>query len=43
VAYHTCGVRAAGGLWCWGNNTDGQIGDGTTTRRPAPTPVAFPG
>lgn len=25
---HTCALRFEGTLWCWGNNTDGQIGSG---------------
>ena len=43
--YHTCGVAAGGGVaggevFCWGDNRYGGLGDGTTTERPAPTPVA---
>jgi alpha-tubulin suppressor-like RCC1 family protein len=36
---HTCGVRSAGSLYCWGDNSYGKLGDGTTTNRTVPTLV----
>jgi len=38
--YHTCALRAAGTVKCWGANYIGQIGDGTTTERHVPTSVS---
>jgi alpha-tubulin suppressor-like RCC1 family protein len=29
-------------LYCWGGNSLGQLGDGTTEHRLVPTPVAEP-
>jgi hypothetical protein len=37
--FHTCGITAPGQAWCWGENTYGQLGDGTMTNRPAPVAV----
>src|SRR5206468_198107 len=37
--YHTCGVASDNRTYCWGNNGSGQLGDGSTTNRTAPTPV----
>jgi alpha-tubulin suppressor-like RCC1 family protein len=36
---HTCGVTTAGAAYCWGQNTSGELGDGTTADRQAPTAV----
>ncbi|MCC5951621.1 MAG: RCC1 repeat-containing protein [Acidimicrobiia bacterium] len=37
---HTCGVAAGGLAHCWGGNSSGQLGDGTTTMRTTPVPVS---
>ena len=34
---HACAVKVVGSLWCWGGNSVGQLGDGTTTNRSTPT------
>ena len=36
----TCGVLRSGEVMCWGANSQGQIGDGTTTDRPWPVYVS---
>lgn len=36
---HACAVRRSGAVACWGLNSFGQLGDGTTTRSSSPVAV----
>jgi alpha-tubulin suppressor-like RCC1 family protein len=37
---HGCGLAAGGIAYCWGDNFNGELGDGTTTFRATPVPVS---
>jgi alpha-tubulin suppressor-like RCC1 family protein len=36
---HSCGLASDGRAYCWGGNTHGELGDGTTINRTRPVPV----
>ena len=37
---HSLALKSDGTVWAWGHNIYGQLGDGTTTTRTTPVPVA---
>ena len=38
---HTCGITQPGTVYCWGANSEGQLGDGTRSERNTPQPVVI--
>jgi alpha-tubulin suppressor-like RCC1 family protein len=36
--YHTCALTADGSLWCWGDNTHGELGNAAMSTKPSPSP-----
>ena len=38
-SYHTCGLTGSGLAYCWGNNFNGQLGDGHTAEAHSPALV----
>ena len=40
---HTCAVTTGKSLYCWGDNSEGQVGDGTTSTRSSPRRIGSTG
>ncbi len=41
--YQTCALTAAGRVWCWGSNHEGQVGTGEVTEAPVRAPALVRG
>lgn len=39
---HSCATTHAGSTWCWGENSYGELGDGTREAKPSPVLVDIP-
>lgn len=37
---HTCALETGGEAWCWGQNTGGELGNGSTASSTVPVPVS---
>ncbi len=40
--WHMCALLSNGQVWCWGVNSFGELGDGTTTHRNTPVQASLP-
>jgi alpha-tubulin suppressor-like RCC1 family protein len=40
--YHSCALRNNHSVWCWGSDTEGQLGDGAMTNREFPVRALLP-
>ena len=38
--YHSLALKSDGTIWAWGSNSNGQLGNNTTTDSPVPVPVS---
>ena len=38
-SYHTCAVASGGYVWCWGSNSNGQLGIESTADQHSPVAV----
>ncbi|MCH1591810.1 MAG: hypothetical protein L7R66_02330, partial [Candidatus Thalassarchaeaceae archaeon] len=41
-SYHTCAIMGDRSVMCWGDNWNGQLGDGTNTDRLSPVEIVIP-
>ena len=39
--YHTCALTTSGNIWCWGGNSVGQLGIGSTADQYIPVAVSL--
>ena len=38
--YHSMVLKKDGSVWAWGKNTDGQLGDGSSTSKSTPVQIS---
>ena len=41
-SYHNCAIMTDSSVMCWGDNWNGQLGDGTNSDRSTPVSISFP-